>query len=87
MRVQIAVVALLAAVGIAVMLVGGKNPYAIADSQSSTQDGSSGIITPLATIHIGEYAKYGDYISFYFAFLCVNLRRSSAFKSSLSNPY
>ncbi|MCC5647702.1 BamA/TamA family outer membrane protein [Nostoc sp. CHAB 5824] len=57
MRVQITVVA------IAVMLVGGKNPEALADSQSSTEDGSSGIVTPEATIHIqGEYAKYGDYI-------------------------
>ncbi|ACC84574.1 BamA/TamA family outer membrane protein [Nostoc punctiforme] len=57
MRVQITVVA------IAVMLVGGKNPEALADSQPSTQDGASGIVTPEATIHIeGEYAKYGDYI-------------------------
>ena len=45
MRVQITVVA------IAVMLVGGKNPQALADSQSSTQDGASGIVTPEATIH------------------------------------
>ena len=57
MRVQITVVA------IAVMLVGGKNPEALADSQSSTQDGASGIVTPEATIHIeGGYAKYGNYI-------------------------
>ncbi|MCC5606147.1 BamA/TamA family outer membrane protein [Nostoc sp. CHAB 5834] len=56
MRVQITVVA------IAVILVSGKNPEAIADSQSFTQDGSIGIITPEATIHIREYAKYGDYI-------------------------
>lgn len=56
MRVQITVVA------IAVMLVGGKNLEALADSQSSTQDASSGIVTPEATIHIGEYAKYGNYI-------------------------
>ncbi|WP_230966449.1 BamA/TamA family outer membrane protein [Nostoc commune] len=56
MRVQITVIA------IAVMLVGGKNPEAVADSQSSTQDGSSGIVTPEATIYIGGYAKYGDYI-------------------------
>ncbi|MEH2305434.1 BamA/TamA family outer membrane protein [Nostoc sp.] len=57
MRVQITVVA------IAVMLVGGKNPEALADSQPSTQDGASEIVTPEATIHIeGEYAKYGDYI-------------------------
>ncbi|MBD2508309.1 BamA/TamA family outer membrane protein [Nostoc muscorum FACHB-395] len=57
MRVQITVVA------IAVMLVGGKNPEALADLQPSTQDGASGIVTPEATIQIeGEYAKYGDYI-------------------------
>ncbi|WP_392481705.1 BamA/TamA family outer membrane protein [Nostoc sp. C110] len=57
MRVQITVVA------IAVMLVGGKNPQALADLQPSTQDGASGIVTPEATIQIeGEYAKYGDYI-------------------------
>ncbi|MCC5655803.1 BamA/TamA family outer membrane protein [Nostoc sp. XA010] len=56
MRVQITVIA------IAVMLVGGKNLEALADSQSSTQDESSGIATPEATIHIGEYAKYGNYI-------------------------
>ncbi|MEH2467523.1 BamA/TamA family outer membrane protein [Nostoc sp.] len=57
MRVQITVVA------IAVMLLGGKNPEALADSQSSTQDGASGIVTPEATIHIeGGYAKYGNYI-------------------------
>ncbi|MEH2394733.1 MAG: BamA/TamA family outer membrane protein [Nostoc sp.] len=57
MRVQITVVA------IAVMLVGGKNPQALADLQSSTQDGASGIVTPEATIHIeGGYAKYGNYI-------------------------
>ncbi|MEJ6484330.1 BamA/TamA family outer membrane protein [Nostoc punctiforme UO1] len=57
MRVQITVVA------IAVMLVGGQNPEALADSQPSTQDGASGIVTPEATIQIeGEYAKYGDYI-------------------------
>ncbi|MBD2563210.1 MULTISPECIES: BamA/TamA family outer membrane protein [Nostoc] len=57
MRVQITVVA------IAVMLVGGKNPEALADSQFSTQDGFSSIATPEATIHIeGEYAKYGNYI-------------------------
>ncbi|MBC1223366.1 BamA/TamA family outer membrane protein [Nostoc sp. UCD121] len=57
MRVQITVVA------IAVMLVGGKNPEALADSQPSTQDGASGIVAPKATIHIeGEYAKYGGYI-------------------------
>ncbi|MBE8997457.1 BamA/TamA family outer membrane protein [Nostoc sp. LEGE 12447] len=63
MRVQITVVGLLAAVGIAVMLVGGKNPQALADSQPSTQDGASGIMTPEATIQVeGEYAKYGDYI-------------------------
>ena len=57
MRVQITVVA------IAVMLVvGGENLEALADSQSSTQDESSGIVSPEATIYIGEYAKYGDYI-------------------------
>ncbi|NEU81290.1 BamA/TamA family outer membrane protein [Nostoc sp. UIC 10630] len=57
MRVQITVVA------IAVMLVGGKNPEALADSQPSTQDGASGIVTPEATIHVeGEYAKYGNYM-------------------------
>ncbi|MBD2523794.1 BamA/TamA family outer membrane protein [Nostoc sp. FACHB-133] len=57
MRVQITVVV------IAVMLVGGKNLEALADSQPSTQDGASGIVTPEATIQIeGEYAKYGDYI-------------------------
>ncbi|MEI1375993.1 BamA/TamA family outer membrane protein [Nostoc sp. UHCC 0926] len=57
MRVQITVVA------IAVMLVGRENPEALADSQSSTQDGASGIVTPEATIHIeGGYAKYGNYI-------------------------
>ncbi|QHG16195.1 BamA/TamA family outer membrane protein [Nostoc sp. ATCC 53789] len=57
MRVQITVVA------IAVMLVGGKNPEALADLQPSTQDGASGIVTPEATIQIeGGYAKYGDYI-------------------------
>ncbi|MEH2142597.1 BamA/TamA family outer membrane protein [Nostoc sp.] len=43
--------------------MGGKNPEALADSQSSTQDGASGIVTPEATIHIeGGYAKYGNYI-------------------------
>ncbi|MEH2161222.1 MAG: BamA/TamA family outer membrane protein [Nostoc sp.] len=63
MRVQITVVALLAAVGIAAMLVSGKNLEAFADSQPSTQDGASGIVTPEATIHIeGGYAQYGDYI-------------------------
>ncbi|MBD2244078.1 BamA/TamA family outer membrane protein [Nostoc sp. FACHB-888] len=63
MRVQITVVALLAAVGIPVMLVGGENPQALADSQPLTQDEASGIVTPKATIHIeGGYAKYGDYI-------------------------
>jgi outer membrane protein insertion porin family len=57
MRVQITLVA------IAVMLVGGKNPQALADSQPSTQDGASSIVTPEATIHIeGGYAQYGDYI-------------------------
>ncbi|MBE8990685.1 BamA/TamA family outer membrane protein [Nostoc sp. LEGE 12450] len=57
MRVQITVVA------IAVMLVGGKNPEALADLQPSTQDGAIGTVTPEATIQIeGEYAKYGDYI-------------------------
>lgn len=36
---------------------------ALADSQPSTQDGASGIVTPEATIHIeGGYAQYGDYI-------------------------
>jgi outer membrane protein assembly factor BamA len=63
MRVQITVVVLLAAVGIAVMLVGGENPQALADSQPLTQDEASSIVTPKATIHIeGGYAKYGDYI-------------------------
>jgi outer membrane protein insertion porin family len=57
MRVQITVVA------IAVMLVGGKNPQALADSQPSTQDGADGIVIPEAKIHIERgYAKYGDYI-------------------------
>ncbi|MBN3910868.1 MAG: BamA/TamA family outer membrane protein [Nostoc sp. NMS1] len=57
MRVQITVVA------IAVMLVGGKNPEALADSPPSTQNGANGIVTPEAKIHIeGDYAKYGDYI-------------------------
>ncbi|MEH2261809.1 BamA/TamA family outer membrane protein [Nostoc sp.] len=63
MRVQITVVALLAAVGITVMLVGGKNLEALADSQPSTEDGASGIVTLEATNQIGGgYAKYGDYI-------------------------
>ncbi|MCW5313136.1 BamA/TamA family outer membrane protein [Nostoc sp. KVJ3] len=45
------------------MLVGGKNLEALADSQPSTQDGASSIVSPEATIHIEEgYAKYGDYI-------------------------
>ncbi|MEH2140390.1 BamA/TamA family outer membrane protein [Nostoc sp.] len=57
MRVQITVVA------IAVMLVGGKNPQALADLQPSTEDGASGIVTLEATNQIGGgYAKYGDYI-------------------------
>ncbi|MEH1896183.1 MAG: BamA/TamA family outer membrane protein [Nostoc sp.] len=57
MRVQITVVA------IAVMLVGGKNLEALADSQPSTEDGASGIVTLEATNPIGGgYAKYGDYI-------------------------
>ncbi|MEH2348972.1 MAG: BamA/TamA family outer membrane protein [Nostoc sp.] len=63
MRVQITVVALLTAVGIAVMLVGGKNLEALADSQPSTEDGASGIVTLEATNKIGGGdAKYGDYI-------------------------
>jgi outer membrane protein insertion porin family len=63
MRVQITVVALLAAVDIAAMLVSGKNLEALADSQPSTQDGASGIVTPEATIHAESgYAQYGDYI-------------------------
>jgi outer membrane protein insertion porin family len=57
MRVQITVVA------IALMLVGAKNLEALADSQPSTQDAASGIVTPEPTIHIeGGYAQYGDYI-------------------------
>ncbi|MHC5827367.1 MAG: POTRA domain-containing protein, partial [Nostoc sp.] len=45
------------------MLVGTENREALADLQSSTQDGAGGIVTPEATIQIeGGYAKYGDYI-------------------------
>ncbi|MEH2198549.1 BamA/TamA family outer membrane protein [Nostoc sp.] len=57
MRVQITVVA------IAVMLVGGKNLEALADSQPSIEDSASRIVTLDATNKIGGgYAKYGDYI-------------------------
>jgi outer membrane protein assembly factor BamA len=57
MRIQIAVVA------IAVILIAGENLEAVADSQSSTEDGTSSIVTTKPTLQIkGEYAKYGDYI-------------------------
>jgi outer membrane protein insertion porin family len=52
MRVQITVVALLSAVGIAVMLVDAKNLEALADSEPFTQDAASEIVTPEPTIHI-----------------------------------
>ncbi|MHC5598196.1 MAG: BamA/TamA family outer membrane protein [Nostoc sp.] len=57
MRIKIAVVA------IAVMLLGGENPQAFAESQSSTEDGAASIVTPKPTLQMeGAYAKYGDYI-------------------------
>ncbi|MEH2147180.1 BamA/TamA family outer membrane protein [Nostoc sp.] len=56
MRIQIAVVA------IAVMLVGGENPEALADLQSSTEDGAGNTLIPEPTLQMeGGYAKYGDY--------------------------
>ncbi len=57
MRIQITVVA------IAVMLVSGENPGALADSQSSTEDGAGNILMPEPSLQReGSYAKYGDYI-------------------------
>jgi outer membrane protein assembly factor BamA len=57
MRIQIAVVA------IAVMLINGENPEALANSQSSTEDGNGNILLPEPTFNIeGGYVKYGDYI-------------------------
>ncbi len=57
MRIQIAVVA------IAVMLISGENPEALANSQSSTEDGAGNILLPEPTFNIeGGYVKYGDYI-------------------------
>ncbi|MBD6615630.1 BamA/TamA family outer membrane protein [Komarekiella sp. 'clone 1'] len=52
MRVQVVVVLIVA------MLVGGENPEALADSQSSTQNGLGGILTEPQR----GYAKYGDYV-------------------------
>lgn len=57
MYIQIAVVA------IAVILIAGENLEAVANSQSSTEDGLSSIVATKPTLEIeGRYAKYGDYI-------------------------
>lgn len=53
MRIQVVAVLIVA------MLVGGENPEALADSQSSAQDGTGGIVTLEPK---RGYAKYGDYV-------------------------